>query len=196
MSVELPDHDDIANLFIELAALYPPSELHGFFVGQQVLGVWTEDASLRALVEQLLDVESMNSEQWRRLQALNQAAATQLGAEISALALLLPDEDIDLGQRVAAVGSWCQGFLTGFAMAGKQRQASEGQQQYSVTVAEILSDIAAISQAGFDTDESAEAEADFKELVGYLEMAVVTVFVECCSQEVLKGEHRAPRQVH
>ena len=38
MPVELPDHDDIANVFVELAALYPPSELHGFYVGQQVLG--------------------------------------------------------------------------------------------------------------------------------------------------------------
>lgn len=196
MSVELPDHDDIANLFVELAALYPPSELHGFFVGQQVLGVKVDDASLRRQVEQLLDVESISAGQWQRLEALNQAVAAQLGGEISAMALLLPDEDVDLGQRVAAAGSWCQGFLTGFAMAGKQRQASEGQTSYSDTVAEILSDIAAISQAGFDTDESEESEAQFAELVGYLEMAVVTVFVECCSQEVLKGDHPTPRQVH
>ncbi len=196
MSVELPDHDDIANLFVELGALYPPSELHGFFVGQLVLGARPDDDNLRSQVEQLLDVESISPEQWLPLKALNQTAATQLGGEISAMTLLMPDLDIDLGQRVAAVGSWCQGFLTGFAMAGKERQQKDGQQNYTDTVAEILSDIAAISQAGLDSDESEESEAYFTELVGYLEMAVVTVFVECCSQQALKGDHPAPKQLH
>lgn len=199
MPVELPDHDDIANVFVELAALYPPSELHGFYVGQQVLGAKLEEAGLRQQVEQLLDVDSIGPDHWQPLLELNKASAGQLAGEISELTLLLPDVDIDLGQRVAAVGSWCQGFLTGFAMAGKQRQASEGQQQYSSTVSEILSDIAAISQAGLDgqeSEEGEEGEAQFRELVGYLEMAVVTVFVECCSQEVLKGDHPTPKQVH
>ncbi len=196
MPVELPDHDDIANVFVELGALYPPSELHGFFVGQQVLGVRVDDAESRTQVEQLLDVESINAEHWHHLQALKLAVAAQLGAEISAMALLLPDDDVDLGQRVAAVGSWCQGFLTGFAMAGKQRQVSEGQQKYSKTVSEILSDIAAISQAGLDSQEGDEEYAQFRELVEYLEMAAVTIFVECCAQEVLKGEHPAPKQLH
>lgn len=195
MSLELPDHDDIADVFVALAALYPPSELHGFYVGQQVLGVRLEEAAMRKQVEQLLDVESIAPEQWQLLLSLNQASAAQLGGEISAMTLLLPDEDVDLGQRVAAVGSWCQGFLTGFAMAGKQRQASEGKQHYSETVAEILSDMAAISQAGLDSQESDEAEAQFLELVAYLEMAAVTVFVECCSQELLKGDHPAPKQL-
>lgn len=196
MPVELPDHDDIANVFVELAALYPPSELHGFYIGQQVLGARLEEAELRKQVEQLLDVESISPEQWQSLLALNHASAAQLAGEISAMTLLLPDTDIDMGQRVAAVGSWCQGFLTGFAMAGKARQKSEGQQKYSDTVAEILSDIAAISQAGLDSHEGEEAEAQFLELVAYLEMAAVTVFVECCSQALLKGEHPAPKQVH
>ncbi|MFT5032103.1 MAG: hypothetical protein ACI89D_002606 [Bermanella sp.] len=196
MSIELPDHDDIANVFVELGALYPPSELHGFFVGQQVLGVRIDDVESRTQVEQLLDIESIKAEHWQHLLALKLAAAAQLGAEISAMALLLPDDDVDLGQRVAAVGSWCQGFLTGFAMAGKQRQTTEGQQQYSKTVSEILSDIAAISQAGLDSEESDETQAHFQALVEYLEMATVTIFVECCAQEVLKGEHPAPKQVH
>lgn len=182
MSVEMPDHDDVANVFVELAALYPPSELHGYFVGQLVHGIALDEDDLRGQVRQLLDCEAIGPEQWQLLMAVQRAAAEQLTGDISAMTLLLPDEDIDLGQRVAAVGSWCQGFLTGFAVAGKARLEREGAQSYPEAVSEILSDIAAISQAGFDNEESEAAEQQYREIVAYLEMAAVTTFVECCSR--------------
>ena len=188
MSAELPDHDDVANIFVELAALYPPSELHGYFVGQLVHGGAPDEDGLRAQVRQLLDCEAISPEQWQSLMAVHRAAAEQLTGDIGALTLLLPDEDIDLGQRVAAVGSWCQGFLTGFAVAGKARLEREGAQAYPEAVSEILTDIAAISQAGFDNEESEAAEQQYREIVAYLEMAAVTVFVECCSRAAPKAE--------
>ncbi|MBB3048394.1 hypothetical protein FHR99_002668 [Litorivivens lipolytica] len=196
MATALPDHDDIADLFVRLGALYPPAELHGFFVGQVVVGERIDEKQLREQAAQLLDVDSFGDADWPHLLRLYQVAVEQLGGDIGAMTLFLPGDDVDLDQRVSAVGSWCQGFLTGFAMAGKQREKNEGAQQYSTTVSEVLTDIAAISQAGLDTEQSEEAERQFSELVSYLEMAVVSVFVECCSQARRAGEHPAPKQVH
>lgn len=196
MSAKLPDHDDIADIFLRLGALYPPSELHGFLLGQLVVGERIEEKTLREQVAQLLDCESFPDADWAVLMQVYQAASEQLGADINATTLLLPGEDVDLGQRVASVGSWCQGFLTGFAMAGKARELKEGKQKYSKAVSEILNDMAAISQAGLDDETGAEAEEQFNQLVSYLEMATVSLFVECCTQSALSGNHPAPKQLH
>lgn len=196
MATALPDHDEIADIFARLGALYPPSELHGFFVGQLVVGERIDENRLREQSAQLLDLDAFNDADWASLMRLYQVAVEQLGGEIGATTLFLPDEDIDLDQRVSAVGSWCQGFLTGFAMAGKQREKSEGAQNYSSAVGEILTDVAAISQAGLDAEHSAEAEEQYAELVKYLEMASVSVFVECCTQSGRAGQHKAPKQLH
>lgn len=196
MTTTLPDHDDIADLFVRLGALYPPSEMHGFIVGQLVIGHKIDEQRLREQVGQLLDCESIADPDWAQMMEVYHSAVAQLGADIHALSLLLPDESTDLDQRVAAVGSWCQGFLTGFAMAGKQRQQAEGKQQFSEAVTEILNDIAAISQAGLDSTGDEAAEAQFAEVVTYLEMASVSLFVECCSQAALAGQAPAAKQIH
>lgn len=196
MAAKLPDHDDIADIFLRLGALYPPSELHGFLLGQLVIGQRIEEKTLREQVAQLLDCDAFPDDDWAVLMQVYQAASEQLGADIHATSLLLPGDEVDLGQRVASVGSWCQGFLTGFAMAGKVREQQEGKQQYSAAVSEILNDMASISQAGLDDEAGAEAEDQFRELVSYLEMATVSLFVECCSQSALTGAHPAPKQLH
>ena len=61
---------------------------------------------------------------------------------------------------------------------------------------EILTDVAAISQAGLEAEQTEETEQQYNELVKYLEMAAVSVFVECCTQSRRPGEHPAPKQLH
>ena len=196
MATALPNHDEIADVFVRLGALYPPSELHGFFVGQLVVGERIDESRLREQAAQLLDIEAIADQDWAELMRLYQVTVEQLNADIGALTLFLPEEDIDLDQRVSAVGSWCQGFLTGFAMAGKEREKNQGAQNYSDAVGEILTDVAAISQAGLEAEQTEETEQQYNEMVKYLEMAAVSVFVECCTQSRRPGEHPAPKQLH
>ena len=104
--------------------------------------------------------------------------------------LLLPDDDSDFSERIECLGQWCQGFLAGFAAGGKERQAKQGQQQYSAEVSEALSDIAAISQIGLGDDEAPEqSETDFFEITEYVRLAALTIYLDC--QPVPAGQAQA-----
>jgi uncharacterized protein YgfB (UPF0149 family) len=92
------------------------------------------------------------------------------------LELLLPDDEFDLDQRIASLGQWCQGFLTGFAMAGKQQV--DGEKTYSEELTEAISDIAAIAQVSADEGDDEEGEQDYFAVSEYVRIAAMTIFVE------------------
>ena len=89
--------------------------------------------------------------------------AEQLSDEGFAFQPLIPDDDTELSQRVDALGQWCQGLLAGFALGMAQTGGADtGSPALSVEVSETLSDLSAISQAGFDEEEEHDqAEQDF-----------------------------------
>ena len=79
--------------------------------------------------------------------------------------------------RTAALARWCDGFLAGFAYvtAAEEKNGAVLSQE----VGEILRDIAAMAQAEPAEDESEEdAEDSYIELIEYLRVAVVNVFME------------------
>jgi uncharacterized protein YgfB (UPF0149 family) len=90
--------------------------------------------------------------------------------------LLLPDDEFDLDQRIASLGQWCQGFLTGFAMAGKQQV--DGAKTYSEELTEAISDIAAIAQVSADEGDDEEGEQDYFAVCEYVRVAAMTIYVE------------------
>lgn len=181
-SPELPDFDDLADCFWRLGAMQSPSELQGYLLGQLANGSapsaeqWLQQAA--AFIDA---VEPPIGDDSRCLLELHAASCAQLLGSDMALQLLLPDDEVELPQRIGSVGQWCQGFLKGFALAGKTVQVAQGQQQYSADVSEALSDIAAVSQISIDGEEIDvdKNERDYLEVCEYLRLAVMNIQLDC-----------------
>jgi len=89
----------------------------------------------------------------------------------------LPDEEEEIALRTAALASWRDGFLAGFAYATAAQERNGG--ALSQEAGEVLRDIAAMAQAEPAADESEEeAEDSYIELVEYLRVAVLNVFMD------------------
>ena len=82
---------------------------------------------------------------------------------------LLPDDDESLGERVVALGRWCQGYLTGLGLAGIDTRELSGDAE------EFLRDVAQIAHATLSSDEGEAGERDFAEVVEYLRVGVMLV---------------------
>lgn len=97
--------------------------------------------------------------------------------------LLLPGEDLELEQRIAAMATWCRGFLSGFAQARVSSDAAA--QAVATDSAEALKDFAAIAQAASDDDESDESEREghYYELLEYLRVAAMNVILDALPEQ-------------
>ncbi|AKH68476.1 hypothetical protein IMCC21906_00784 [Spongiibacter sp. IMCC21906] len=172
-----PDHDELADLFLALGALHPPAELDGYAAGFLSAGGRLEkDAWLKHCGE-LLDCDIPNPDDAVQLFKVYQAALESMTAGDIALDLLLPGDDFGLDQRIASLGQWCQGFLTGFAMAGKTGALAVG--EISEDLSEALSDLAAIAQISPDESGDEDGEQDFFSVCEYVRVAAMSVFLEC-----------------
>ena len=181
-SIELPGFDDVADCFWRLGALQSPSELQGYLLGQLANGAGPEPGQWLQQAAAFIDaVELPSGDDSRCLLELHTASAGQLQSGDMNLQLLLPDDEVELPLRISAVGQWSQGFLKGFALAGKAAQTEQGQQQYSTDTSEALSDIASISQISIDGEEIDldNNEKDYFEVCEYLRLAAMNIYLDC-----------------
>jgi uncharacterized protein YgfB (UPF0149 family) len=186
------EHDDLANLFLSLGALQPPAELHGYAAGfVSVGGRITADGWVKHCID-LLDCDTPDPEQNQVFYTVYTSALDNMESGEMSLDLLLPDDEFDLDQRISSLGQWCQGYLTGFAMAGKQ-QSIDQQKTYSPDLTEAISDIAAIAQVSADEQTDEEGEQDYFAVCEYVRVAAMTIFVECNDGEVTADDAKTPR---
>lgn len=169
--------DELANSLLEQGEMLSPSELHGCLCGLLGGGFRDGEAALLAELEQTLDVTLHGS--------IADAVATLRSMAIESIVEgsfdfqpLLPEDELELSQRIDAMAQWCRGFLSGYAQA---RVKSEGQGQAVLPdSAEALRDFAAIAQAATDeedADSNAEEEA-YYELLEYLQVAAMNVMLD------------------
>ena len=100
----------------------------------------------------------------------------QSGTDLQGIELeftpLLPDDQVPIEERVAALAEWCQGFLYGFGAAGTLPKAGLGDD-----VQEFLSDLAELSRVDASGADEAEAEEQaYAELVEYVRVGVQLVY--------------------
>jgi hypothetical protein len=108
------------------------------------------------------------------LAALHGTSAAVLAGTDLGFQPLLPDDEQALEARVEALGEWCQGFLYGLGAAG-----TAGRADLPGDVAEILVDLARISQAGAVGSAGEEIEEQaYAELVEFLRVGVQLVYDE------------------
>lgn len=172
----LPDFDGIANTFVSLGALGSPAELHGMACGRLCGGGrYTEQEWLKSALE-FLDVAGQpDPESERAIIDLYQSTLEQLHDDTMGIQLLLPGDEAEIAQRVMALGHWCQGFLTGFGTSGVTADTT-----LSGETADALRDFAAFVQISPETeeDEDEDSEADYMEIVEYVRLAALSMFME------------------
>jgi uncharacterized protein YgfB (UPF0149 family) len=170
------DFDEIANHLLDQGALASPSQLHGCICGLLGAGAPAEPEYGLDALAQALDLE-LHGELASRIMQLYSASEVALQDEEFAFFLLLPDEEEEMALRTAALSSWCDGFLAGFAYESAAQETNGA--AVSRETGEVLSDIAAMVQADPPAaEDEEEAEDSYIELVEYLRVAAVNVFMD------------------
>ena len=100
---------------------------------------------------------------------------------------LMPDDEVDIAERGSALAGWCRSFLEGFA------QGSAGVDQSTLTEdsGEVLKDLLAFAELEVEED-SEEAEGNYTEIVEYLRVAVLNVYMDSQADKASGGDKESP----
>jgi yecA family protein len=174
--VDVFDFDELANHLLDQGVLASPSQLHGCLCGLLSAGAPAQPEYGLDALTQALDL-LLHGELASRIMQLYTVTEAALRDEDFTFLPLLPDDDEEIGVRTSALASWCDGFMAGFVYvtAAQERNGAA----LSQDAGEVLRDIAAMAQAESADDESEEeAEDSYIELVEYLRVAVVNVYMD------------------
>ncbi len=170
----LPDFDSLANQFLQAGALGSPAELHGCLCGHLAAGGRFEGTDWLVSAATMLELGSIEQEELAAaLQRLYQVSLGQLSGGDFDFVLLMPDEDAAMTQRAEALGQWCQGFISGYGMAGGSVDG------LGEDARDALQDMVQISQIAIDQEEDDGDEADFTEVYEYVRMSSLLIYSEC-----------------
>lgn len=188
------DFDEIANHLLEQGLQTSPAELHGCLTGLMGAGVTDSSEAGLAGLAAALDLE-LYGELAERAQQLYRVTLAALADEDFDFHPLLPDDEVELEQRTEALAGWCKGFVSGFAQGKVASRATDA--PVAADSAEALRDFAAIAQAGLD-DESTEEELEnsYAEIVEYVRIAALNVFMDGHVPEPETDQDAEPPQLH
>lgn len=165
-----PDYKMTTLLLTGNHVSHTPAEMHGMLTGQLCSGVASPDPE--DIADLLDDMPSLTPIVKKLIERLEVETVEQLSSLDCKFHPLLPADDSALQERVAALGSWCDGFTVGFA-AGFIKPASE----LSPEALEILNDFSQLAIISDSADEvSDQDEVDYMELVEYVRVASLTLF--------------------
>lgn len=182
----------LSRLFIPRGALNTPAELHGMLCGKLAGGGEPDPARWREEAVEFLDLtDAPDASVVEALDGLLDNAREQMASPSFELALLLPDDQQPLNDRVEALGDWCRGFLNGFGSAG-----ISGDSRLSGEVADTLRDLAAIAQVDAEESRDEHDEANFTELAEYVRMAALSLHLEFAGPAAGPGEPAQPDTLH
>jgi yecA family protein len=172
----LPEYDDVDDWFLSLEAEATPAELHGQLSGLIAGNGTPKPNQWLAICSELLEVNVQPGTPIAdELCALIEIVTQQFSVEGFGLELLVPDEQTPMLERVEGLGQWCQGFLTGFALAGNTQQ---GWKNLSEESREVLTDLASIAQVMVDEDDAEQQEQDYLELLEYVRLGAIQVWLD------------------
>ncbi len=156
------------------------SEVHGLLAGLLCSG--TEDAEIRGIGELLPDLDGgdlLAQECMQLLRRLFAKTRAELDDPDMGFTLMLPDDELPIGQRAAAVVDWCQGFLYGIGIGGV---SSAG--KLSDQAREALGDISEMTRmdlAGVNADN--DDEAALMQVVEFLKVATMLIYEETMQEQ-------------
>jgi len=149
-----------------------PSDCHGLLAGLICAAGFADPRLWLAEVFEDYDPrDKLQADAFKLVQALYEDELARMNSPDLDFALLLPDDEDALRDRVASLGSWCGGFLSGLGLGGVKEQS-----QLPDEVSELIDDFAQITRVDFDLDTPDEKEhAAFEEVVEYVRIGVLFV---------------------
>jgi len=166
--------DDLDETLRRAGAACDASETHGTVCGVLCAGVESDDSWITHVLDQASGPAEAQQACRRALLTLRDEAHALLRGGTLEFAPLLPDDEAGLGDRTDALGEWCQGFLYGMGLAGPKLDVEE----LSDETGEVLRDMGQIAQAGFEGEDSEEAETAYAEIVEYVKVGVQLLYEE------------------
>lgn len=175
MSASQISFDDLANQIVVAGGKIGPSELHGFICGLLAAGGRPDKSLWQKELAEFLDLDAVPADLSRDGLALAEQSLQDLSANDFSFQPLLSNSD-ELAERGQTLCLWCEGFLHGFGI-GKYSG------KLLPTSSEALKDLAEIAQLDAGTmDNNAEQERELFEVLEYVRMAALNIFVECNSE--------------
>ena len=172
---EMPDFDALDRALEAADARAGAAEAHGILCGMLCAG---QGVDRRAWFGEVLEPSTAEGDLLVReaedqLDRLLAATLAQINAGMLELRLELPADEAPLGDRVHALGEWCQGFLLGFASVGMEHRS-----QTPAEINELLEDFVEITKVeteGLDHGADRDEES-FAEVSEYVRMGVLMAF--------------------
>jgi uncharacterized protein YgfB (UPF0149 family) len=180
---DLATLETLADELVEAGTAFAPASLHGAVCG---FAVFAASEFPYYTLANLLD-PSLSGDDPALVRFVD-AVREGLTDEDLGFALLLPDDEVPLEDRLAALALWCDGFLSAFgAGLGAIAELGDDASGFGLSdeLQEIVDDLAAIAEvepeSALDADEDADdddPEAQFMELEEFVRVAVLLIMSE------------------
>lgn len=165
---------EIVKAMQSVGSTVPVAEGHGCLCGALCI---SQDYSLDLWLEELVPLEegaAVPDDVVQAMKLLYADTVRALRGEEMQFQPFLPDDDVNLEQRTAALSQWCQGFLYGL---GSVRRIDAANMPRSID--EILVDFTNIGRAEVEPGiESEEDEEAYVEVVEYVRAATQLIHDE------------------
>lgn len=162
--------EQLEDLFFALKINASPSAFHGFLCGRLSCGAVDMKQLVEASTKWLALAEEQEEAAENSLEDFYESSLSNLEDLSFLFKPLLPDDELPLTERLAAVGEWCSNYISGLGdgMGAEFEVSAEGK--------EALEDLSAIGQISVDFESEDDGERDYAELVEYIRIAVQLVF--------------------
>lgn len=182
-AVEDNQFDWLANIYNRHGALNHPSELHGLMIGEVTGSLRRADADWLNQVLEHMGVESLDEERYANitndLKAFYNLTLESIDKDSSSFAMMLPDDDYELSERIESLIVWVRGFLEGLAIS-----ASDRLQGLDPELQEILKDFVEICQIDTRVEQDEDGEKEFFEISEYVRIGVLNIYAELNEPEI------------
>ena len=173
-------YDQIADLWHQTSLCISPSDVHGMLCAY--ICMTESNDTIHWLCTELAPADEDNEEQIQLQQLLldlHQHSLNQLTDMTFEFQLLLPDDEESLELRARELSLWCQGFNTGLGMQGIDLKKLFSEETHQAIA--HFSEFANIDYQQLSISE--EDEKAYMEVLEYVRMAVVMLFVEMASSK-------------
>lgn len=175
--IELPSFDAVNQALKNIKAVTEPAEVHGLLCALLSAGADVQShAWIDSMISGFIEEGDVKAQEGvETLHNLFNATKSQYQSGYYDLDLLLPDDTDKFYLRIGALAMWCQGFLSGLALAGFDLQHPPTED-----IKEALEDLEKFSrlQYDFEIEGHEEDEQAFTELVEYSKIAALLIHSE------------------
>lgn len=170
------DYDDWTHKLDQNAMMASAAELHGLIAGMLSAGMQADAGMMLPVLHDFLnDGQAVNAELKAQIGLLIAETSSQLKDEELGFALLLPNDDEALPERLEALVEWAQSFLVGFAISQHNLSVCSADVREAI---EQLTEVTRIDVYTQDDSSDAENEESYFLVLEHVRVLVMTCFNE------------------